>query len=273
MILYLARTGQMCNQLISLSMIYALGKEFKQDVICPVIDPILKEYFEFGNENDVTKVRMFSSPVWELAKDVVKIYRRISKRTDQKRYDPSKPNKVIQVFTSRIAFLDEKIYINHLDEIRKYFALKKEIVSHCRSLINQIEEDGATVIGVHIRRGDYKDFLNGKWYYDDNIYLHWMQEISKKQKTKFVICSNEKVDLKYYEKHDLEVYSLGKNSIEDICLLSLCDYVMGPPSTYSLWAALLGNKKRLILEDRNAEYSMNDFKTLEVRIMDGEEMR
>ena len=40
--------------------------------------------------------------------------------------------------------------------------------------------------------------------------------------------------------------------------MSQCEYIMGPPSSFSVWAARFGNKKLLVLE-RGYSYTIEDF--------------
>lgn len=57
------------------------------------------------------------------------------------------------------------------------------------------------IIGVHIRRGDYKYWENGKYYFTDDIYQMYMNSISSElkkrsnKKIKFILFSNENINI------------------------------------------------------------------------------
>ena len=122
-----------------------------------------------------------------------------------------------------------------------------------------------------MRRGDYKNFQGGKWYYSDENYARWMKALVRNKEVQFVLFSNETINLSYFEEQGLNVIGMQGSAIEDLCCLSMCDYIMGPPSTYSWWAAMYGNKRRLILENRDTEYQWEDFKYLEERVAEGKD--
>jgi hypothetical protein len=39
-----------------------------------------------------------------------------------------------------------------------------------------------------------------------------------------------------------------------------CDYIFGPPSTYTMWASFYGNKPLYMMESASAEFSTDEFK-------------
>ena len=44
--------------------------------------------------------------------------------------------------------------------------------------------------------------------------------------------------------------------------LAECDYIVGPPSTFSTWASFYGNVPIYRITDPSAEFSIADFKVL-----------
>lgn len=101
------------------------------------------------------------------------------------------------------------------------------------------------LIGVHMRRGDYKAFEGGKWYYEQEEYYLKLQEMAglkemDGKKIGFVLCSNEKV-FDFPDTEKFTVFFEERHFIEDLYLLAKCDYIFGPPSTFSIWASFYGN--------------------------------
>ena len=52
------------------------------------------------------------------------------------------------------------------------------------------------------------------------------------------------------------------NEIEDLITLSQCDYLIGPPSTFNIWASFYGEVPTYHIEDSEFEFELNDFRIL-----------
>ncbi|WP_432631472.1 alpha-1,2-fucosyltransferase [Brachyspira sp.] len=113
-------------------------------------------------------------------------------------------------------------------------------------------------VGVHIRRGDYRGWNNGKYYYEDEVYNDKIEQFSnlfKDKKILFILFSNEDITLK--PKHD---YIISKcDWYEDHYLLSLCDYIIGAPSTFTIWASFIGNVPLMHILNRDDKVDLNSF--------------
>ena len=51
----------------------------------------------------------------------------------------------------------------------------------------------------------------------------------------------------------------GADGITDLYALSKCDYIIGPPSSYSQWASFIGDVPLCPLLDSNMDISMDSF--------------
>ncbi|MCJ7694471.1 MAG: hypothetical protein MUO40_03510, partial [Anaerolineaceae bacterium] len=76
-------------------------------------------------------------------------------------------------------------------------------------------------------------------------------------KVRFLITSNEKQDSNYFSEFD-HVIGNG-HPIEDLYSLAKCDYITGPPSTYSSWAAYYGSKFIHHFETIDKPIQLSDF--------------
>ena len=77
-----------------------------------------------------------------------------------------------------------------------------------------------------------------------------MAEQFSGRKVSFLVCSDEARNPQEFS--GLRV-GLGTNSsMGDLYALAECDYILGPPSTFSKWASFYGNKPLFHLEDTNA---------------------
>ncbi|MGN0559347.1 MAG: alpha-1,2-fucosyltransferase [Acutalibacteraceae bacterium] len=156
-----------------------------------------------------------------------------------------------KVFNGKIIFYrgwpyyDRKSLIKHKAEIKDFFTPKEQYRTVVESQISKLRETYDVVIGVHIRRGDYKNFLGGKYYFDIDVFAKVCQNFRdylENTKTAFIITSNEKIDGTAFSDLGNDIYfSQGSSGVEDNWLLSLCDYIIGVPSTFNGWASFIGN--------------------------------
>lgn len=271
MIILLEREGQMCNQLLSLASVYCLSREYNDKLLCPIIDIKLKQYFSFKNQYD-SRISMYYSSEWYLLAMLIKVIKKIFPIKGTLKYNPGKK---LHVFHTWQSYQDTKLFVKYIDEIRSYFKIESSIEDKCKKIISKIRCESDIIVGVHLRRGDYKTYKNGDFYYDDETVISWLKQLKKesKQNIHFLLCSNEKIDCEKYKKSGLSVSQPGKNSIEDLCLLSITDYILSPPSTYSFWAAMYGNKPRCILENSHSDISWDKFICFEKRVKNGETIR
>ena len=121
----------------------------------------------------------------------------------------------------------------------KYMSTDKFNVS---SILNKIHEFDI-VVGVHIRRGDYKEWLGGVHYYEDEVFVQAMNKTKKiffDKKILFVLFSNEHLNFPL----DDEIIISNNEWFIDHHIMSLCDYLIGPPSTFTMWASYISKKTK-----------------------------
>lgn len=159
------------------------------------------------------------------------------------------------------SYRDGKSVKKYFEEIKKYFEPKDEYLINVNIFFKNIREEDKIVVGVHIRRGDYKDFENGNYFFDDMTYIDKMKQIKSifSKNIVFLICSDETINLDIYEKNDLIVKKPFNTLIEDLYSLSYCDYIIGVPSTFSLWAAFYGRKPLCVIKKKDDIIRKNDF--------------
>lgn len=117
-----------------------------------------------------------------------------------------------------------------------------------------------TVVGIHIRRADYRAWAGGRYCFSNALYATLMSRISARidGPTAFLLCSNEPVAVSDFP--GLEVFSLSQASgVEDLYALSRCDFIAGPPSTFSMWASFYGDVPLYIVEDADRPVEIADF--------------
>jgi len=163
---------------------------------------------------------------------------------------------IIQGWEFRARYLLNKYQQQVKDFFRPVSAHQEAVESH----IKRLRKSCDLLVGVHIRGGDYNNFEGGKYYYQLGQYKRVMDHVltlMTGKKVKFMICSNEEVNLDFYKDQELE---LGPGeSVEDLYALAGCDYIIGPPSTFTMWASFYGNTPLYKIEDPDKHYDLNDF--------------
>lgn len=153
--------------------------------------------------------------------------------------------------------------IKHREKIKEIFKPKREILERVENYIFEIRKDFNYVIGLHLRvkePGDnFGDDLNF-FFHIENKDLDYISELIKEfikiknlnfSKTAILIASNHK-NLDISKFGDLNIFFKPKNFVEDLFLLSKCDIILAPKSTFSFYASYLGNISFIYLyKDKN----------------------
>ncbi|CAN5454954.1 hypothetical protein BH11BAC1_BH11BAC1_07810 [soil metagenome] len=148
----------------------------------------------------------------------------------------------------------------HQDFIRTSFQLVDKHQRQVTRVIEQARSGCEILVGLHIRHGDYAHFEGGKYFYSlDQYYLIMLKvtEIFHGKKVRFLISTNTRHDYSTFKNLDWCV-STG-HEVEDMYVLSYCDYLLGPPSTYTMWASFYGKVPLYRIKDINLAFSEKDF--------------
>jgi hypothetical protein len=148
----------------------------------------------------------------------------------------------------------------HAQYLRDSFKPQKFYQSKVDSFISSLRQEFSVLVGVHIRRGDYSSYRNGKWYFSNRDFLRWMEAISsffQSDKVGFVLASNEKLDPDEF--YPCKTIKSPGHFIVDMYSLAACDLIIGPPSTFSGWASFVGGIPICFLEDKNQKINSLDF--------------
>ena len=149
--------------------------------------------------------------------------------------------------------------------IFSYLRAKYAFVARAKDIVAKAHESADIVVGLHIRRGDYKEAFGGKYCYSDEEYLRFMRDFDQScgKRARFVIVSNEPVNSAFFQSNGVSVVDASASAPEDVVTLSECDYIMGPRSTFSRFAAFYGNKPICRLLDREQRINVANFEVLE----------
>ncbi len=117
---------------------------------------------------------------------------------------------------------------------------------------------------MHIRHGDYRQHLGGRFFYELPVYAGLMRQLAAAlapRRAVFLVCANAKWGPQDFA--GLAIAPGPGHMVADLHALSRCDRVMGPPSSFSAWAAFHGRVPYLMIEDAERPIAPQDFRVQE----------
>jgi hypothetical protein len=148
----------------------------------------------------------------------------------------------------------------HKTSIKEFFSPIPQIKNRVDDCIRKSLEENVLLVGVHLRRGDYCNFAGGKYYYDDDTVRGLMRQLSNllsDRHIRFLLVSNQPVDRKKYDGFDI-VIGPG-DPAADLFSLTECDYIIGPPSTFTIWASFYGDVPLFMIKDPSSHLYLSGF--------------
>ena len=234
--------SQMCNNLLQFAHVYAWGREHGRRVMSMRFS-YKYPYFK------ITHSKYVSFPLYVLAKALaaVKLL-----PTASFKHDDCDPVALEQKMLRRRHIVVSGWYVHYYDLFLKY---RDEIVDlftidpqFTKPVREKMKDWKGIKLGVHIRRGDYAVWKDGIYCYDDATYADRIRQFARLMPGKDIcVClstNDREVTAERFKTligsadGHVEVHLLGGNAVEDLFMLSECDYIIGPPSTYSLVAAM-----------------------------------
>jgi hypothetical protein len=177
----------------------------------------------------------------------------------------------IQMARSRLVFVrgwlfrDPPAVVRQAEAIREYF---RPLEKHRRVIAAKLEEarrDSDVLVGIHIRHGIIH-FANARhyWYPAEQypVFMTRMEQMLPGRRVKFLICSDTQQDPALFAKH---AFTFGPNHlVEDMYSFAGCDYLIGPPSTYTMWASFYGGVPLYTVNDADHVPTRDDFRVATV---------
>ena len=160
-------------------------------------------------------------------------------------------------------FRCDQLLEKHADAVKAFFRIRNTFCEKVDQLIEEERKGFDTVIGVHLRQGDYRTLMPGLCYPSES-YREWMDqmaEVLKDSKPKFIVCAPEVIDKSLFD--GLNVVFAQGNHFEDLYMLSRCDFLIGPPSTYNRWASFVGQVPLRMVIAKSVIQSIDEFRVAE----------
>jgi hypothetical protein len=278
MLIVCRKEGQMCNRLFHFSHLVSYAIENNQSIWYPYIaefSPLFKNIKPAILKRK--KILVHSGSLYELLLKIISwLFRHIPNSQNMYSCDGTNEFNLSQIpktNSSRLIFLsgwllrDYEALKRNREFIREIFAFGDNIISECEQKLTLPKANNSIVVGVHIRRGDYKLFQNGKYFYELDVYKSVIMQLmsllsGQGRAIYFVVCTNDQEILKSNLLIEPNVFLNSGSQISDLCMLSKCDYIIGPPSTYSGWASFYGSVPLAYIMDKDSVISMSDFKVI-----------
>lgn len=132
-------------------------------------------------------------------------------------------------------------------ELRGFFRPAPEFARPAADFIGALRQRHDVVIGVHIRQGDYREWNDGQFYFSTAQYAAWIRQLLDLhggRRVAVVVASDEWQDPASFAGLPVHLTTgnprAGGHWFENWVELSLCDFVVGAPSTFPATAAFLG---------------------------------
>ena len=158
---------------------------------------------------------------------------------------------------------DTRYLRQSLPELKRIFRPSDAIMQKAEALVAELKRDSDTVVGVHIRRGDYATWNDGRFFFELEEYHQFMlrvKELYQDQTVSFFISSNENFDLNLFDGCRCRRFgNEPSGAILDLYTLSLCDRIIGPFSSYSRWASFIGEVPLCFLESKDQQFTADSF--------------
>ncbi|QYY37394.1 hypothetical protein [Ruficoccus sp. ZRK36] len=182
----------------------------------------------------------------------------------------SSPESLAAVFNCRLTLLPSfytychpAILQKHRAQLQELLALKPSNAE--RQYLEQVRAEAEDIlVGVHIRRGDYREFGGGEFYFSLDQYAQLAKSLVSNlggRKATFIACSDEPIPTDAFPGVD---WKPGPGSLTgDLYALSVCDYVMGPPSTFNHWSAFIAGIPRYEITQESQTLRLEDFQPVD----------
>ena len=158
---------------------------------------------------------------------------------------------------------DTRYLAQTMPQLKQVFRPKEDIMQKAEKMVIELRQNADMVVGVHIRRGDYATWNDGRFFFEMEEYHQFMlriQQCYKDKRVSFFISSNEDFSSDCFEGCTCKRFGKeASGAILDLYTLSLCDAITGPVSSYSRWASFIGEVPLCFLESKDQLFTDNSF--------------
>jgi len=149
-------------------------------------------------------------------------------------------------------------------EIGQYFRPRDDIDSFVASQTKDLRTRYQTIVGIHIRQGDYEVWRGGAYLIEQKRARKIIEEYlavfeKNKEKTCFIITSDGPIDTEEFA--GLNVVVSKNNAVADLFLLASTDMIIGSNSTFGAFASYYGNIPFIVMQKGSIDWDYYHNKT------------
>ncbi len=261
----------MCNNLLQFAHVYAYGREHGRHVLS----------MRFSYKYPYFRIRYtkHTSFVLYLVAKVLAALRILPTASYRDGCDPAALERIVErhrnvvVAGWNVRYYD--LFLKYRDEICSLFEIDAAYTLPVQAKMRVLDEEKGVRLGLHIRRGDYAQWADGRYFYDDATYAAFVRGFARLHPGETVhvyLATNdpavtEEAFCRILQENAVEgeaqprVHLLGGTPPEDLYMLSQCDALIGPPSTFTLVAAMYRDIPLCRMDQARADaLSKEDFK-------------
>lgn len=161
----------------------------------------------------------------------------------------------------------------HAATIRALFDPRLNSARRSRAFLENCRERHDFLVGLLVRRSDYRDWADGRFFFPLESYARWaceLAEINADRNAAVLVAAEEQLPADLFGRTPV-VYTTGSANVgghwfDSFLQLAACDLIVSPPSTFSACAAFLGERPLMVTE--NASQSVRDMETLPQHLFD-----
>ena len=263
--------SQMCNNLLQFAHVYAYGREHGRHVLS----------MRFSYKYPYFRIRYtkHTSFVLYLVAKVLAALHILPTASYRDGCDPVALERIVErhrnvvVAGWNVRYYD--LFLKYRDEICSLFQIDEAYTLPVQAKMRVLDEEKGVRLGLHIRRGDYAQWADGRYFYDDATYAAFVRGFARLHPGETVhvyLATNdpavtEEAFCRILQENAVEgeaqpkVHLLGGTPPEDLYMLSQCDALIGPPSTFTLVAAMYRDIPLCRMDQARAEtLSKEDFR-------------
>ena len=160
------------------------------------------------------------------------------------------------------AFRDREALAECGDAARVFFRPVERWRDAAERVVEEARRGTDALVAVHMRLTDYARFNGGAWFFSREQYGRWMAQTAAalSGKIRFLVFSDAPPTTTAEAGWSAIDWMPGPgHPVADIHAMSLCDAIIGPPSTFSGWASFYGRVPRLELKSAGQIVRVADF--------------
>ena len=238
---HLGQLGRLGNQMFQYASLRGIARNRGYDFCIPNHDAVLSDPYGF-----TVKIELFYPfEMVHVGKQNIKILDRGYAPVVQEKYfhyDQILHNMCPDEISLAGFFQSEKYFKNVEDIIRQDFKFKEDIRQPCEEMMSQLD---GQVVGLHIRRGDYLTNPN-----HCALDLSYYEQALKRfpDDATVIVFSDDSEWCHKQSLFDDDRFMISENDdgYVDQCLMSMCSDFIIANSSFSWWAAWLGNRGKVI---------------------------